>query len=132
MAITSYQDIKAMSAEFKAMLENNKTSLPFDVDNSALVVLVDVEKNLNAILSRNPAKLAVAIGLENGRLTICLLGADSEGQPLTRERSVLSASDPQTKSTSDPNGEPDDGQETWPEEEIITPPESTEYNQFFL
>ncbi|MGB8192754.1 MAG: hypothetical protein WCF67_12580, partial [Chitinophagaceae bacterium] len=93
MAITSYQDIKAMSGEFKAMLESNKASLPFDVDNSALVVLVDVEKNLNAILSRNPAKLAVAIGLENGRLTICLLGADAEGQPLTRERSILSASD---------------------------------------
>ena len=101
-----------MSENFKQMLTTNKTSLPFDVDNSALIVLVDVATDLQAILSNNPEKLAVILGLENNRLTICLLGHNSSSQ------SMMST-------------DPPPGQETWPDEEIITPEDEEEYDEFF-
>lgn len=115
MAVTSYQAIKAMSADFKKMLTDNKSSLPFDVDNSALVVLVDVATELQNILSNNPEKLAVIIGLEENRLTICLLGSNDTGE----------RSDPL------PPPPPPPGEETWPEDEMITFDENEEYDEFF-
>lgn len=113
MALTSYEAIKAMSGDFKQLLTDHKSSLPFDVDNSSLVVLVDVATDLQAILSTNPEKLAVIIGLEHNRLTICLLGHNGS-----------------TGLRSDPTPPPT-GQETWPEEETITYEENQEYNEFF-
>lgn len=117
MAQTSYEAIKAMSGDFKQLLTDNKSSLPFDVDNSALVVLVDVATDLQSILSTNPEKLAVIIGLENNRLTICLLGHNETSSG--------------TELESDPAPPPPPGQETWPEEEMITPDDEDEYNEFF-
>ena len=120
MAQTSYEDIKTMSANFKQMLANNKSSLPFDVDNSALVVLVDVANELQNILSHNPEKLAVILGLENNRLTICLLGHNTgtSGNPTT--------SDPPP-----PPPPPPPGEETWPEESMINFDDDEEYHEFF-
>ena len=119
MAQTSYQDIKDMSASFKTMLANNKSTLPFDVDNSQLVILVDVATDLQDVLSTNPEKLALIIGLEHNRLTVCLLphnppapGAELEDPP-------------------PPPPPPPPGQETWPDEETITFTENNEYNNFF-
>lgn len=118
MAQTSYQDIKAMSAAFKQMLSNNKTSLPFDVDNSALIVLVDVATSLQDILANDPEKLAVIIGLENNRLTICLLGHNpASGGPEL---------DPPP-----PPPPPPPGEETWPEGEMINFDDDDEYEEFF-
>ena len=117
MAQTSYAAIKAMSADFKELLANNKSTLPFDVDNSALVVLVDVATDLQDILSNNPEKLAVILGIENNRLTICLLGSGFS--------SSRSNPDP------DPPPPPPPGQETWPEEEMINFDDDDEYNEFF-
>ena len=116
MAETSYQDIKNMSASFKQMLASNKSSLPFDVDNSQLVILVDVATDLQAVLSTNPEKLALIIGLEHDKLTVCLL--PSNGSTGLR-------SDPE------PPPPPPPGQETWPDEETITFGENDEYNHFF-
>lgn len=115
MAETSYQDIKSMSASFKQMLANNKSTLPFDVDNSALIVLVDVATDLQAILSNNPEKLAVILGLEDDRLTICLLGSDGTGSSFSP----------------DPPPPPPPGQETWPDEEMIVFTDDEEYDEFF-
>lgn len=117
MALTSYEAIKAMSADFKELLANNKSTLPFDVDNSALVVLVDVATDLQQILENNPEKLAVIIGLEDNRLTICLLGANTS----TRGTSTMP----------DPPPPPPPGQETWPEEEMINFDDDEEYDEFF-
>lgn len=117
MAQTSYAAIKAMSADFKEMLTNNKTALPFDVENSALVVLVDVATDLQDILSNNPEKLAVVIGLEDNRLTICLLGHNT--------------SSGSTSPMPDPPPPPPPGQETWPEEEMINFEDDEEYDEFF-
>jgi hypothetical protein len=113
MAETSYQDIKNMSASFKQMLANNKPTLPFDVDNSQLVILVDVATDLQAVLATNPAKLALIIGLEHNRLTVCLLPSNGT-----------------TGLRSDPTPPPP-GQETWPDEETIVFTENDEYNNFF-
>ena len=118
MAVTSYNAIKAMSADFKQMLDDNRSALPFDVENSALVVLVDVATDLNEVLASDPEKLAVIIGLENNRLTICLLGSDA--------KTGLRA-DPMPP----PLPPPPDGQETWPEGEMIVFDEEDEYNAFF-
>lgn len=118
MAQTSYEDIKSMSANFKQMLSTYKTSLPFDVDNSALVVLVDVANDLQNILSNNPEKLAVIIGLENNRLTICLLGHNPSS-------GTSPMSDPP------PPPPPPPGEETWPEEGMINFDDDEEYNEFF-
>lgn len=114
MAVTSYEAIKAMSASFKEMLTANRSSLPFDVNNSALVVLVDVATDLQAILATNPEKLAVILGMENNRLTICLLGHNTS-----------------SGLTADPPPPPPPGQETWPDEEMINVDDEEEYNQFF-
>jgi hypothetical protein len=122
MAETSYQDIKTMSANFKQMLTTHKTTLPFDVDNSALVVLVDVATDLNAILSTNPEKLAVILGLENNRITVCLLGHNTSS-------ALRMGAESDSDLRLDPDPPP--GQETWPDEEIITQDEDDEYNQFF-
>ena len=119
MAQTSYEDIKAMSANFKQMLTNNKSSLPFDVDKSALVVLVDVANDLQNILSNKPEKLAVILGLENNRLTICLMGHNS-GTPGTSPMP-----DPP------PPPPPPPGEETWPEEQMINFDDDDEYHEFF-
>jgi hypothetical protein len=115
MALTSYAAIKAMSGSFKQLLTDNKSSLPFDVDKSALVVLVDVATDLQAILSNNPEKLAVILGLENDRLTICLLGHNDTG----------------SRTDVEPSPPPPPGQETWPEDEMITHDEEDEYDEFF-
>jgi hypothetical protein len=120
MAVTSYQDIKDMSAAYKQMLATNKSTLPFDVDNSALVVMVDVATDLQAILSNNPEKLAVVIGLENDRLTICLLGHNDS-----------SGTDPLMDPPPPPPPPPPPGQETWPDEEMIVFSEEEEYDEFF-
>ena len=132
MAVTSYQDIKAMSANFRAMLNTHKATLPFDADNTAMVVLVDVATDLQQILMHNPAKLALIIGMENNRLTVCLLGADSSGHPMKRTHPTASgraASD--IVASSSPDDEELPGQETWPEDEEITNDENGEYDDFF-
>ena len=118
MAETSYQDIKNMSASFKQMLANHKSTLPFDVDNSALVVLVDVATDLQAILANDPEKLAVVLGLEEGRLTICLMGYNGSAAPTSL--------DPPP-----PPPPPPPGQETWPDEEMIVFTNDEEYDEFF-
>jgi len=117
MAETSYQDIKNMSASFKEMLASNKSTLPFDVDNSQLVILVDVATDLQAVLSTNPEKLALIIGLEHNRLTVCLLPHNS--------------TTPGAKTDPPPPPPPPPGQETWPDDETITFSENDEYNNFF-
>lgn len=114
MAETSYQDIKIMSASFKEMLTSNRSTLPFDVDNSQLVILVDVATDLQAVLSTNPQKLALIIGLEHNRLTVCLL--PSNGTAGLR---------------SDPQPPLPPGQETWPDGDTITYTENAAYNNFF-
>lgn len=107
-----------MSASFKQMLASNKSTLPFDVDNSQLVILVDVATDLQAVLSTNPEKLALIIGLENGRLTVCLLPHNPTGPGAELE-------DPP------PPPPPPPGQETWPEEETIVFTDNDQYNEFF-
>jgi hypothetical protein len=43
-----------------------------------MVVLVDLEDDLGDIFAENPAKLALVIGMDEDKPTICLLGADAE------------------------------------------------------
>lgn len=130
MAVTSYQDIKTMSADFRELLNTNKATLPFNADNTAMVVLVDVATNLQSILMHNPAKLALIIGLEHNRLTVCLLGADSSGHPLKGAGPGVRGS-AAPGAASSPDDEELPGEEAWPDEEEITNSENTEYNGFF-
>ncbi|HEY0676704.1 MAG TPA: hypothetical protein VGD17_00405 [Chitinophagaceae bacterium] len=115
MAATSYSSIKDMSADFKTALSNLEYPYPFRVDTSSLVVLVDIENDLGDILAANPAKLAIIIGVDDSAPTICILGADSNG-------AVLAAHVNGTL----------DGQETWPESQIIKYDQGTEYADFFV
>ena len=115
MAATSYQAIKSLSADFKDMLDNNSQSLPFNVDETLMVVLVDVADDLGGILAANPAKLAIIIALEDNKPTLCILGANSNGTILTAHL----------------NGSLD-GQERWPEENQIKFTQNTAYNSFFV
>lgn len=104
-----------MSADFKTALSNNEISYPFDVATSELVVLVDLENDLGYILAENPAKLALIPGIDENRLTICILGADSSGN-------ILSAHT--TGSL--------DGQQRWPDTQTIMFEDDTEYGNFFV
>jgi hypothetical protein len=115
MAATSYQSIKSMSAAFKTALANMEYPYPFDIDDSSMVVLADLQSDLGDILAANPAKLALIIGMEENRLTVCILGADENGEVLPQHV----------------NGNLD-GQQTWPDEDTITYAENTEYDNFFV
>jgi len=109
----SYETIKSLSSDMKTLLNTHKLNLPFDVDETSMVVLVDVQNDLGDILAANPAKLALVIVLENDRPTICILGADSNGDVLADHV----------------NGNLD-GQERWPEQ--IKFSENTKYSSFFV
>lgn len=111
----SYSSIKGFSSDFKDFLNTNKLGLPFDVDETSLVVLVDIQNDLGDILAANPAKLALVIGMENNRPTVCILGADSNGDVLADHV----------------NGTLD-GQERWPDADQIRFTESTAYSSFFV
>lgn len=115
MAATSYQSIKSMSASFKTSLSNLEYPYPFTVESTSLVVLVDIQNDLQDILAENPAKLAIIIGNEEGSPTICILGADANGDVLPAHV----------------NGSLD-GQETWPDEQKITYSEDSAYENFFV
>lgn len=134
MAVTSFQDIKSMSASFRAML-NSGTPLPFNAANTQLVILADVATDLQTILQHNPAKLALVIGLENERLTVCLLGADAKGKPLTKNSVALGGTvaleEEVIVAGADPGDEELPGEEAWPEEQTITNSENSEYDAFF-
>lgn len=134
MAVTSFQDIKNMSGAFKAML-NASSTLPFNAGDTQLVILADVATDLQRILQHDPAKLALIIGLDHGHLTVCLLGADANGKPM-KTSSIKSGSTTASDSgvgitSSDPEDEELPGEEVWPEEEVITNSENTEYDEFF-
>jgi hypothetical protein len=135
MAVTSFQDIKNMSAAFREMLNTNISTLPFNAGDTQMVILVDTATDLQRILQHDPAKLALIIGLEDGHLTVCLLGADANGKPM-RKSSLKSTNTAASDSGVDINGgDPNDeelpGEEVWPDEEVITNSENTEYNEFF-
>lgn len=115
MAATTYSTIRSMSAGFKAMLGNLEFPFPFDVDNTSMVVLVDLEEDLGDILAENPAKLALVIGMDEDKPTICVLGADANGD-------VLSAHVSGTL----------DGQQTWPGSQNIKYVDDTDYDNFFV
>jgi len=115
MAATSYADIKTMSADFRSMLNTHKLSLPFDVDETSLVILVDIATDLSSIMAASPDKLAVIIGLDHGKPTLCILGADSNGDLLADHA----------------NGTLD-GQETWPSTQSIKFADNTKYSNFFV
>ena len=115
MAATSYQSIRSMSADLKTMLSNLESPFPFDVNSSELVVLVDLEEDLGDILAENPPKLALILGVDENRLTICILGADSSGN-------VLSAHTSESLS----------GQERWPDTQTIMYQDDTKYGEFFV
>ncbi len=115
MAATNYSSIKSMSASFKTMLSNQEIPYPFSVQDTSMVVLVDLENDLGDILAANPAKLAIILGTYENALTVCILGADSEGQVLPAH---LNASL--------------DGQETWPEEKQIKFSDDSSYDNFFV
>lgn len=114
MAATSYQSIKGLSADFKSMLNTNSQSLPFDVDETSMVVLVDLANDLGDILAANPAKLAIAIVLEDDKPTICILGVNSNNTLLSGHL----------------NGSLD-GQQRWPDTSKIKFTQSSAYNSFF-
>ena len=115
MAATSYQSIRTMSADFKTALSNLESPFPFDVNTSELVVLVDLEDDLGDILAESPSKLALILGIDENRLTICILGADSSGNILTAHT---------TGSL--------DGQQRWPDTQTIMYEDDTEYGNFFV
>lgn len=135
MAVTSFEDIKSMSGAFRAMLNTSSSSLPFSAANTQMVILADVATDLQTILQHNPAKLALIIGLANERLTVCLLGADENGKPITG--SIKSSSNVASDSGGDiVSGDPEEdeelpGEEVWPDEQVITNSENTEYDEFF-
>jgi hypothetical protein len=135
MAVTSFQDIKNMSAAFRAMLNTSSSTLPFNAANTQMVILADVATDLQTILQHNPAKLALIIGLQNGHLTVCLLGADENGQPMRessiKSRSATASDSGVTITSSDPEDEELPGEETWPDDETITNSENSEYDDFF-
>lgn len=128
MAVTSFQDIKNMSGAFREMLNTNSSSLPFNAGDTQMVILVDVATDLQRILQHDPAKLALIIGLKDGHLTVCLLGADANGRPL---RSSAGGAASITPMSMDPDDEELPGEEVWPDEDVITNSENTEYNNFF-
>lgn len=135
MAVTSFQDIRDMSGAFKAMLNNSVSPLPFNTADTQMVIFVDVATDLQRILQHDPAKLALIIGVEQGHLTVCLLGADANRKPM-RTSSVKSGANAASDSSIDVMGtDPEDeelpGEEVWPDEEVITNSENTEYNEFF-
>lgn len=115
MAATSYSSIRSMSASFKSMLGNLEFPFPFDVDNTSMVVLVDLETDLGDILAENPAKLALVIGMDEDKPTICVLGADSSGDVLSAHVSGTLA-----------------GQQAWPDAKNIKYTEDTDYDNFFV
>jgi hypothetical protein len=115
MAAMSYATIKSLSADLKSFLTTHKLNLPFDVDETSMVVLVDIQNDLGDIMAANPAKLALVLALENDRPTICVLGADSNGDILADHV----------------NGNLD-GQERWPDADQIRYSENTAYSSFFV
>lgn len=135
MAVTSFKDIKDMSGAFRAMLNTSSASVPFNAANTQMVILVDVATDLQTILQHDPAKLALIIGLQNERLTVCLLGADAGGKPL--KGSVKGSSNVASDTSGGAvGGDPEDeeelpGEEAWPDEETITNSENEDYDEFF-
>jgi len=115
MASTSYADIKTMSANFKTALSNMEFPFPFDVENTSMVVLVDVENDLGDILAQSPDKLALIIGLDEGSPTVCILGANSSGEVLSAHLNTSL-----------------DGQQTWPGGQKIVYTDDTAYDNFFV
>ena len=115
MSATTYNSIKSMSADFKTALSNQEIPYPFDVATSELVVLVDLEEDLGDILAENPAKLALVLGIDENRLTVCILGADSNGDVLSVHTSGSLA-----------------GQQRWPDTKTIMFEDDTEYDNFFV
>ncbi|HYF32644.1 MAG TPA: hypothetical protein VD993_16075 [Chitinophagaceae bacterium] len=115
MASASYQSIKSMSADFKAMLSNLEYPYPFTVEETELVVLVDLQNDLGDILAENPAKLALIMGIDENRPTICILGADSNGNILSAHTSGSL-----------------DGQQRWPDTQTIRYEDDTDYGNFFV
>lgn len=115
MATASYQSIRTMSADFKTMLSNQEIPYPFDVATSEMVVLVDIQNDLGDILAENPAKLALILGVDENRLTICILGADSNGDVLSAHVNGNLA-----------------GQQRWPDTQTIMFEDDTEYDNFFV
>lgn len=116
MAATSYSSIRSMSADFKTMLSNLEFPFPFDINDTSLVVLVDLENDLGDILAASPAKLALSFGIDNNNgVTVCVLGADSNGDVLS----------------SHVNGTLN-GQQAWPDAQNIRYPEDTDYDNFFV
>jgi hypothetical protein len=115
MAATSYSSIRSMSASFKAMLGNLEFPFPFDVDNTSMVVLVDLANDLGDILAEEPAKLALVIGMDEDKPTICVLGADENGDLLSAHVSGTLA-----------------GQQAWPDAKNIRFVEDTDYDNFFV
>lgn len=115
MAATTYASIRSMSAGFKSTLSNMEFPFPFDVDNTSMIILVDLEDDLGDILAANPAKLALVIGMDEDKPTICVLGADSSGDVLSSHVSGSLA-----------------GQQAWPSPKNIKFVDDTEYDAFFV
>lgn len=111
----TYAAIKSLSADMKTLLASHKTTLPFDVDETSLVVMVDLQNDLADIMAASPAKLALVMVLENNRPTICILGADANGDVLADHV----------------NGNLD-GQERWPGASEIKFSEDAAYSSFFV
>lgn len=125
-----------MSGAFRAMLNTSSSSLPFNAANTQMVILADVERDLQRILQHHPAKLALIIGLENERLTVCLLGADANGKPMKASSIKLGVNVASDIGVTVTGSGPDDdeelpGEETWPEEETIPNSDNTGYDEFF-
>lgn len=80
-----------------------------------MIVLVDLENDLGDILAENPAKLALVIGMDEDKPTICVLGADSSGEVLAAHV-----------------GGSLDGQQAWPQAKNIRYVDDTEYDNFFV
>lgn len=116
MAATSYASIRSMSADFKTMLSNLEYPFPFDINETSMVVLVDIQNDLGDILAESPDKLALIIGLDNSNgPTVCVLGANSSGEVLSAHVSGSL-----------------DGQQAWPGAQSIKYPDDTDYDNFFV
>jgi hypothetical protein len=114
---TSYGDIKNYSASFLSELQNCNITFP-DQANTPLVIkasVKDLAKELGRLIKESNCKqIAFVPGIHNnGRFTVCILALDINGNVLTKHIDGLL-----------------DGEETWPDTQVIKLSQLTDYQNF--
>jgi hypothetical protein len=115
---TTYDNIKSYSRSFKQMLASNP-GLPFSINETPLVIKISKLANLARLYTHSGCEeIAAVLGLEGDKLTVSLLCLDSHGNVL-----------PEHKLPAGSGGF--DGEETWPDDQLIKFPQDADYATFF-